>query len=136
MHPVLRPLLPNPDALAAAAAVLGSHRLQISPAPAANVFGLSSQVPAKTLYLTDGSSRRIKIGNQVVYLKHAGPRALIGVGTQAGAALQALRAIGKDHGVVQQLRSTLPSDAKNGLRKLMHQAPQWTASPVIAAITA
>ncbi len=44
------------------------NRLQISPARAANLFGLSSQVPAKTLYLTDGSSRPIKIGNQVVYL--------------------------------------------------------------------
>jgi hypothetical protein len=138
IHPVLGPLSPNPDSVAAAAAEQAGHRLQISPARASNVFGLSSQVPAKTVYLTDGSSRRIKIGNQVVYLKHAGPRALLGAGTQAGAALQALRAIGKDHvndSVVQQLRSTLPADAKQGLRKLMHQAPQWTA-PVIAAITA
>ena len=72
----------------------------------------------------------------MIYLKHAGPLALLGAGTQAGAALQALRAIGKDQindGVVQQLRSTLPSDAKDGLRRLMHQAPQWTA-PFINAI--
>ncbi len=138
IHPVLGPLSPNLDAVAAAAAEQAGHRLQISPARAANVLGLSSQVPAKAVYLTDGSSRRIKIGNQMVHLKHAGPRALLGAGTQAGAVLQALRAVGKDHvndGVVQQLRSTLPSDAKHGLRKLMHQAPQWTA-PVIAAITA
>ena len=138
IHAVLGPLSPDLDAVATAAAEQAGHRLQISPVRAANVFGLSTQVPAKTVYLTDGSSRRIKIGNQVVYLKHAGPRALLGAGTQAGAALQALRAIGKDHvndAVVQRLRSTLPSDAKNGLRKLMHQAPQWTA-PVIAAITA
>ena len=138
IHPVLGPLSPNLDAVAAAAAEQAGHRLQISPARAANVFGLSSQVPAKAVYLTDGSSRRIKIGNQTVYLKHAGPRALLGAGTQAGAVLQALRAVGKNHindGVVQRLRSTLSSDAKHGLRKLMHHAPQWTA-PVIAAITA
>jgi hypothetical protein len=138
IHPVLGLLSPNPDAVAAAAAEQAGHRLQISPARAANVLGLSSQVPAKTVYLTDGCSRRITIGNQVVYLKHASPRALLGAGTQAGAALQALRAMGKGHvndGIVQQLRSTLPPDAKHDLRKLMHQAPQWTA-PVIAAITA
>jgi hypothetical protein len=138
IHPVLGPLSPNPDAVAAAAAEQAGHRLQISPARAANVLRLSSQVPAKAVYLTDGSSRRINVGNQVIYLKHAGPRALLGAGTQAGAALQALRAIGKDQvnaGVVQRLRSALPSDAKIGLRKLMHKAPQWTA-PVIDAITA
>ena len=138
IHPVLGPLSPDPDAVAAAAAEQAGHRLQISPARAANEFGLSSQVPAKAVYLTDGSSRRIKIGNQVVYLKHAGPRSLLGAGTQAGAALQALRAIGKDRvnsSIVQQLRSTLSSEAKIDLRKLMHKAPQW-AAPVIDEITA
>jgi hypothetical protein len=90
------------------------------------------------VYLTDGSSRRIKVGRQVIYLKRAGPRALLGAGTKAGVALQALRAVGKDrvsHGVVRHLRDNLPPDAKVGLRKLMHKAPQWTV-PVIDAITA
>ncbi len=138
IHPVLGPLSPNADAVATAAAEQAGHRIQISPARAANVLGLSSQVPAKLLYLTDGSSRKIKVGNQVVYLKHAGPRALLGAGTKAGVALQALRAVGKDQvsdTVVRQLRANLPPDAKIGLRKLMHKAPRWTA-PVIDAITA
>ena len=138
VHPILGLLSPNPDAVAAAAAEQVGHRLQISPARAANALGLSSQVPAKMVYLTDGSSRKIKVGQQVIYLKHAGPRALLGAGTKAGVALQALRAVGKDHvspGVVRHLRENLPPDAKVGLRKLMHKAPQWEA-PVIAAITA
>ncbi len=138
IHPVLGPLSPNPDAVAAAVAEKTGHRLQISPVRAANEFGLSTQVPAKAVYLTDGSSRRIEVGNQVIHLKHAGPRALLGTGTRAGVAFQALRAIGKDHmsdRVVQQLRSVLPPEARKDLRKLMHRAPQWTA-PVIAAITA
>jgi len=138
IHPVLGALSPNADAVAAAAAEQAGHRLQVSPARAANVLGISSQVPAKVVYLTDGSSRKIKVGNQVIYLKHAGPRALLGAGTKAGVALQALRAVGKDHvsdSVVRHLRDNLPPDAKIGLRKLMHKAPQWTA-PVIEAITA
>ena len=138
VHPILGLLSPNPDAVAAAAAEQVGHRLQISPARAANALGLSSQVPAKMVYLTDGSSRKIKVGQQVIYLKHAGPRALLGAGTKAGVALQALRAVGKDHvspGVVRHLRDNLPADAKVGLRKLMHKAPQWAAS-VIDAITA
>jgi hypothetical protein len=138
IHLVLGPLSPNPDAVATAAAEQAGHRLQISPARAANALGISSQVPAKMVYLTDGSSRKIKIGRQVIYLKHAGPRALLGAGTKAGVALQALRAVGKNNvtdGVVRRLRDNLPPDAKLGLRKLMHEAPQWTG-PVIDAITA
>jgi hypothetical protein len=125
------------DAVAPAAAEQAGHRLQISPARAANVFGLSSQVPAKAVYLTDGSSRRIKIGNQVVYVKHAGPRALLGAGTQAGAALQALRAIGKNHisdEIVRRLRSNLSPAAKSAVVKMRPKAPQWMV-PVIDAIT-
>jgi hypothetical protein len=138
VHPVLGPLSPNPDAVASAAAHQAGHRLQISPARAANVLGLSFQVPAKIVYLTDGSSRKIRVGKQVIYLKHAGPRALLGAGTNAGIALQALRAVGKDNltdGVIRHLRTNLPPDAKVGLRKLMHKAPQWVV-PTIDAITA
>jgi hypothetical protein len=138
IHPALGPLSPDPDAVAAAAALQAGHRLQISPARAANALGLSSQVPAKMVYLTDGCSRKIGIGKQVIYLKHAGPRNFLGAGTKAGVALQALRAVGKNNltdGVVRHLRDALPPDTKAGLRKLMHQAPGWTAR-VIDAITA
>jgi hypothetical protein len=86
----------------------------------------------------DGSSRKIKVGNQIIHFKHAGPRALLGAGTSAGVALQAIRAFGPDHltaDVIRQLRQSLPADAKNGLKQLAHYAPHWMAS-AIDAVTA
>ena len=97
-----------------------------------------SAFAAQIVYLIDGSSRKIKVGNQIIHFKHAGPRALLGAGTPAGVALQAIRAFGPDHltdGVIRQLRQNLPSDAKTGLKKLAHHAPQWMAS-AIDAVTA
>jgi len=137
-HPTFGPLSPDPDAVARAIADQSGYRLQPTPARAANALGLSSQVPAQIVYLIDGSSRKIKVGNQTVYLKHAGPRALLGAGTPAGVALQAIRAFGPDHlngAVIRQLRQNLPSAAKTGLKKLAHHAPHWMAS-AIAAVTA
>ena len=137
-HPTLGPLSPDPDVVARAIAAQAGYRLQPTPARAANVLGLSSQVPAQIVYLIDGSSRKIKVGNQTVYLKHAGPRALLGAGTPEGVALQAIRAFGPDHiteGVIKQLRRSLPSTAKTGLKKLVHYAPRWMAS-AIDAVTA
>ena len=69
---------------------------------------------------------------------NAGPRTL-GAGTPAGVALQAIRAFGPNHltaGVIQQLRQGLPSDAKTGLKKLSHHAPQWWMASAIDAVTA
>jgi hypothetical protein len=95
-------------------------------------------VPAQIVYLTDGSSRKIKVGNQIIQFRHAGPRALLGAGTSAGVALQAIRAFGPDHltaGVIQQLRQNLPTDAKMDLKKLARHAPHWMTH-AIDAVTA
>jgi hypothetical protein len=137
-HPTLGPLSPDPDAVARAIAAQAGYRLQPTPARAANLLGLSSQVPAQIVYLIDGSSRKITVGNQIIHFRHAGPKALLGAGTPAGVALQAIRAFGPDHltaGVIRKLRQILLSDAKTGLKKLARHAPQWLAS-AIDAVTA
>lgn len=95
LHPVLGPLSPDLDAVAAAAAQAGRK-----PAPDfARTRRQSVWAFVPSAGKSSVSDRRqfatIKIGNQVVYLKHAGPRALVGAGTQADVALQALRAIGR-----------------------------------------
>src|SRR5665213_583353 len=137
-HPTFGALSPDPDAIAKSIAAQAGYWLQPTPAHAANALGLSTQVPAQNVYLTDGSSRKIKVGNQIVHFKHAGPRAPLGAGTSAGVALQAILAFGPDHitaGIIQQLRQSPPSDAKTGLKKLAHHAPDWMA-PAIDAVTA
>jgi len=137
-HPTFGALSPDPDAIAKLIAVQAGYRLQPTPAHAANALGLSTQVPAQIVYLTDGSSRKIKVGNRIIHFRHAGPRVLLGAGTSAGVALQAMRAFGPDHltaGIIQQLRRTLPSDAKTGLKELAHYAPHWMTS-AIDAVTA
>jgi hypothetical protein len=137
-HPTLGALSPDPDAVAKSVAAQGGYRLQPTPARAANALGLSSQVPAQIVYLTDGSSRKIRVGNRIVHFKHAGPRALLGAGTCAGVALQAIRAFGPDQvtdGMVQHLRQSLPPEAKAGLKDLAHYAPHWMTS-VIRSVTA
>jgi hypothetical protein len=137
-HPLLGILSPDPEAVARSIAAQAGYRLQPTPAHAANALGLSTQVPAKIVYLIDGSSRKITVGNQTIYFKHAGPRALLGAGTSAGVALQAIRAFGPDHltaGLIQKLKRNLPPDAKTGLKKLARHAPLWMAS-AIDAVTA
>ena len=94
VHKKLGILAPNPDDVAAALAAKTGSRVQISGARAANLLGLTDQVPAQLVYLTDGPAHRVKIGAQTIQLKPARPSRFPGAGTPAGLALQAIRAVG------------------------------------------
>lgn len=61
-HAALGLLSPSAEAVAKALAGRDCTRLQPAGAFAANALGLSEQVPAKIVFLTDGPSRTVKIG--------------------------------------------------------------------------
>src|SRR5665213_2765816 len=62
-HPVLGRLSPSAEAIAKALAGRDCTRIQPAGAYAANMLGLSEQVPAKVVFLTDGPSRMVKVGS-------------------------------------------------------------------------
>jgi hypothetical protein len=67
-HPQLGPLSPPPDAVARAIAGRDRVRLQPAGAYAANTLGLTQQVPAKVVFLTDGPSRTVIVGGTTIQL--------------------------------------------------------------------
>ena len=73
-HPVLGTLAPTPEEIVKAIATKEHRKIQHSGAYAANLLGLSNQVPAKIVFLTDGPNKQIRVGNQVIVLKHTTPR--------------------------------------------------------------
>jgi hypothetical protein len=120
----LGPLSPAPDQVAKALAA--NAALQTAGSVAANQLGLTTQVAAKPVYLTDGPSRVAKIGRQTVTLKHV--RRLPAAGKPAGDVYQALRWLGRDGvtpDVVRKLKTRLPSSTKRDLTKIANQAPDW-----------
>jgi hypothetical protein len=129
VHKKLGILAPNPDDVAAVLAAKTGSRAQVSGARAANLLGLTDQVPAQLVYLTDGPAHRVKIGAQTIQLKLARPSRFPGAGTPAGLALQAIRAVGphanKDF-VVRQLSRALSARDRAQLAKLIKHAPAWS----------
>ena len=94
--------------------------LQPVGAKAANDLGLTTQVPANVVFLTDGPDRDVQVGNLTVQLKHSSPRQLVGSGGPAGVVIQALRYLGRsgvDDSVVSHLRSNLDQGTKDDLKK-------------------
>ena len=88
----------SPDIDEAGRAIARRQRWKIVPegAWAANLLGLSTQVPAKIIYLTDGPNKEVPIGRRTIYFKHARPKVMAGLGGKFALVVQALRHLGKE----------------------------------------
>src|SRR4051812_45495169 len=127
-HPVLGPLSPSAETVARALAGRDRTRLQPTGAYAANALGLSEQVPAKAVFLTDGPSRTVTIGPMTIQLRRTTPRNMAAAGRLSGLLIQALRELGVAHVTparVEHLKRTLPADELRGLLKDLPLAPAW-----------
>jgi len=84
----------------------------------------------KVVYLTDGLSRTVKIGNQEITLKRTTPRNMVTAGKTSGLLIQALRHLGQrnvDDRIITQLDRRLDANAKAQLMKDIRHAPAWIA---------
>ena len=129
-------LAPAPEQVAQAVARKSNSRIQASDAQAANRLGLTTQVPAKPVYLTDGPTRRIQTDGQLITLRHAAPRTFAAAGRPSGLVFQALRHLGRAHvddAVIQRLRARLSDADKQTLRRDAGLAPGWM-TPIVARI--
>ena len=128
--PVLGTVAPSADAIARALVVRDAIRLQPSGAYAANMLGLSEQVPSRIVFLTDGSARRVKIGKREILLQHTTPRNMATVGRKSGTLIQALRYLGHaqvDDKVIAILRRHIADADRVAIRKDLRHAPAWIA---------
>lgn len=128
--PQLGVLSPSTDAVVQALKGRDAVRIQASGAHAANLLGLSTQVPMKVVYQTDGRSRSVRLGRQVIQFRRTTPRNLATAGRTSGLVIQALRALGKDaitDDVIKHLDTKLTDADKVQLQADLAYAPQWMA---------
>lgn len=70
--------------------------MQPSGALAANLLGLSEQVPARIVYLTNGSAKKIKIGSKSIIFKKTNNKAMAVAGSTSGLVFEAIKFIGEE----------------------------------------
>ena len=120
--------MPTAEQIALALAGKDSLRIQPSGAYAANQLGLSEQIPAKLIFLTDGANRKVKVGNQEIHLKQTTPKNMKTAGSVSGLVIQALRYLGKEHvdkRIIAILGRRLSTDDRRQLLKDIRYAPAW-----------
>ncbi len=134
-YPVINPEIgltsPSVEAIVKALAASEKIRLQPSGAYAANILGLSEQVPMKIIFLTDGPSRKIRVGNREIILKQTTPRNMAAAGRLSGIVIQALRYLGKDAitpDIESRLKAAIPPEQRIQVLKEALSAPAWIRS--------
>ncbi len=127
------PIGPDPDEIAEALGRQTGSRVLPSGAVAANRLGLSTQVPAKPVYVTDGRTRRVRIGGIVFQLRHASPKELSAASRTSAMVFQALRHLGReavDEQVIARLRRALSADQQRQLLRDAMYTTDWIAAVV------
>ena len=103
---------------------------------AANVLGLTTQVPVRPVYLTSGPNRRLRLGALTVRLRHAPRWQLIAPYRPAGDAIRALAWLGPRE-IEDGLGLVAPRLSSGDLAELAAARatmPAWMAEPVSALV--
>lgn len=101
-------------------------------AAVANKLGLTTQVPVRSVYLTSGRSRQLKLGSQVVELRHA-PHWQFALGNQpSGEVLRALAWLGpeKAGAALRTLKRKLSASELRAIASARSMLPSWLAEQV------
>ncbi len=129
-------LYPPVEEIAKAIAKRDKARIFPTGLQALNKLGLSTQVPLKVVFLTDGAPRSIQIGKRTIKFKKTTPKNLSAEGEISGLVIQALREIGKDNVTNEQLARIHKLLQKEDLQKVLDDAclaPAWIAKIMLAA---
>jgi hypothetical protein len=130
-------VLPTAEEIAKAIAKRDRIKLVPTGAYALHALGLSTQIPLKLVFLTDGAPRTIEVGKRTIKLKKTTPRNLKARGKISSLVIQALREIGKDNATAEEqskIIELLQKEDPANLKFDISLAPEWIRKIIKQAV--
>lgn len=130
-------LFPSTEEIAKAIARRDKSRIVPTGVQALNKLGLSTQIPMKVVFLTDGAARSIKVGKRTITFKKTSPKNLLPKGEISSLAIQALKTIGQnkvDDDTFKKLQTILKKELKENILHDAKLAPAWINKILMQAI--
>jgi hypothetical protein len=121
-------LFPSTEDIALAIARRDKVRIIPTGVQALNKLGLSTQVPMKLVYLTDGGTRNIKVGKRTISFRNTSPKNLFMKGEISSMVIQALKTIGNsklDDSTLLKIQNILKKEKKDNIINDAKLAPVW-----------
>ena len=119
---------PDFDQVARALARKYGWRIQISGPAALNLLGLSTQVPGRLLYLSDGPSKAFKVMDYTIEFKNTALKESGFKHRESGIIVQALKSLGPDritNSVKESMRNWLDSSLYSAILKDTRVVTGW-----------
>lgn len=104
---------------------------------AENILGLTTQVPMKYVFLTDGAARTVKIGNRTINFKSTVPKNLATKGKISTLVIQALKQIKNgsvDENTLKIIFKQLKNETKDNIIQDSKLAPAWIRKILLKSI--
>jgi hypothetical protein len=123
---------PAPETVVSNIAAAHAETLANHGVAAANALGLTTQVPTKSVYLTSGRNRQLRLGAQVVEMKHAPRWMLLPAQPKAGEAIRALAWIGPRGAseALATLKQKLSPETVKELIAVRPALPSWLSTSI------
>ncbi len=126
---ILGILYPTAEEIAKSIAKRDKAKIIPTGAYAQHLLGLSTQIPMNVVYLTDGSARKIKIGNQSIVFKKTSPKNLYFESKLSSLIIQSLKSLKEDN-VNETIKHKLSDIIKQSgeiekIKKDIKNAPIW-----------
>lgn len=119
---------PHPDKIAKALARNYGWTIVPCGDTALNMLGLSTQVPAVWLYVSDGNYREYTCGNFVIQFKRTTNKEISKISFKTALVIQAIKALGKDKitgDVIEKIRSLTTDTEKEQMFVEAKYATAW-----------
>lgn len=119
---------PHPDKIAKALARNYGWTIVPCGDTALNMLGLSTQVPAVWLYVSDGNYREYTCGNFVIQFKRTTNKEISKISFKTALVIQAIKALGKDKitgDVIEKIRSLATDKEKEQMFVEAKYATAW-----------
>ncbi len=136
---ILGNLYPSAEEIGKAIAKRDKARIIPTGAFAQHLLGLSTQIPMNVVYLTDGSARKVKIGNQTIVFKKTSPKNLSFESQLSSLLIQALKSK-KENNVTETDKKILKEIIKKSnelekIKKDIQIAPVWIRKIVLQILS-
>lgn len=129
-----------PDLYKAAQALARKFAWTIQPSggTALNALGLSTQVPMRLVFLSDGPSRTYRFGKRDLRFVHVATRKSQFSSPQSGLVIQALTELGPNsitQGTISQIARAITPATRKALAKDLVHTPEWCRNAIRQIIT-
>ncbi|QHN05579.1 hypothetical protein FTO74_15975 [Granulicella sp. WH15] len=107
--------------------------MQPSGSTALNFLGLSTQVPARAVYLSDGPDRAYQIGNTALSFEHTALKESGIKLKESGLLVQALKSLGQEQitpDIISKMREWLPESLRAKVLADTKTATGWVYSAI------